>query len=214
MRLNFIHGIVLGALVALFFLIDGCKSRKEFKDAVTQRIEYQHKAEEYKTKNGTLVSKNERLRTTMEVLKSTNDSLIGYIEEIGVKNPETITIIETKTKLKGVKIPIRIYDCDVDTSFTKEDKYYAIYGRLDTSGLYFDSLSLPNKLGIVLGYQRPKWFKKKEPVVTVTNSNPYVRVNGITSLDIEGTDKFYNKTWFKLTAGAVMGATAVILIKK
>lgn len=214
MKLNFIHGIVLGAVIALFFLIDGCKSRKEFKDAVTQRMEYQHKAEEYKTKNGTLVAKNERLKTTMEVLKSTNDSLVGYIKEIGVKNPETITIIETETKLKGVKIPIRIYDCDVDTAFTKEDKHYMISGKLDSSGLYFDSLSFPNKLGIVLGYQRPKWFKKKEPVVTVTNSNPYVRVNGITSIDIVDKKKFYEKTWFKLTTGAVIGATAVILIKK
>jgi hypothetical protein len=214
MKLTFIHGIILGAIIALFFLIDGCKSRKDFKVAVTQRMEYQHKAEEYKTKNGTLVAKNERLKTTMEVLKSTNDSLVGYIKEIGVKNPKTITIIETETKLKGVKIPIRIYDCDVDTAFTKEDKHYMIYGKLNSSGLYFDSLSFPNKLGLVLGYQRPKWFKRKEPVVTVTNSNPYVRVQGITSIDIIDKKKFYERTWFKLTAGAVIGATAVIMLKK
>jgi hypothetical protein len=41
-----------------------------------------------------------------------------------------------------------------------------------------------------------------------------VRVNGITSIDIVDKKKFYEKTWFKLTTGAVIGATAVILIKK
>ena len=68
-------------------------------------------------------------------------------------------------------------------------------------------------MSLTIGYKKDKWWKRKERVATVTNTNPYIDVQGISSFTIKEDHKWYQKSWIKIGIGVIAGATVVILAK-
>lgn len=76
--------------------------------------------------------------------------------------------------------------------------------------LYKDSVtvrySLKDKLKLTTFWKREKWYKPKVFVVDVTNTNPHVKPDGLTHMELKQEKKFYETTAFKFGAGLVGGA--------
>ena len=81
-------------------------------------------------------------------------------------------------------------------------------------GLTFNMLEFPNRTGITLTEKREKWFKAKESIVTVTNSNPHMQVDGISTYTFLQEKKWYNTWWAHATEGIIAGSVATFLIMK
>jgi gas vesicle protein len=214
MKLKFIHGVIAGAIIAIFFAFDSCKATSDLQRAINDINSYSDSVKIEKTKNGTLLAYNNSLSVSLDALKLANDSLSDYLDNIKVKDPEVITVIETVSTIDTIKVPINVDSCEFNTSFSIDSTYYSISGNVTNEELSINELSINNKMALVVGYKKEKWWKKKEAVATVTNSNPHINVVGISSFNITEEMKWYQKDWFKITIGAVAGATAVMLLNK
>ena len=87
----------------------------------------------------------------------------------------------------------------------KNDPNYNMNINLTNKGLTFNTLEFPNRLGITHVDKREKWWKGKESIVTITNSNPYMIVDGITSYTIKKNEKWYQKWWVHTIGGGIIG---------
>ena len=187
---------------------------KQDRKRIADLISYEHTAKQYKTKNGLLVNYNKSLEVTISDLKFVGDTLIDYIKELGLKKPKVITIVDYKFQIDTLEIPVFLTDCKFDTTLVVDSTHYTIDMRLQNTGITFNTISFPNRIGVVVGDKREKWWKKKETIVTVTNSNPFIKVDGITSYTFKHESKWFEKGWIKITAGALAGGFATYLILK
>ena len=157
MRLKFWHGAVAGIAIALFFIIDGCNSRRQVKEHINAINNYQDTVITERTKSGRLLSYNKNLKVTEETLYLAVDSLHRYIKDLGVRNPEVVTIVKSELRVDTVEIPVFLTDCEFDTTFVVDSTNYKIDGRITNRGLTFNSISFPNEMGLVVGYKKDKW---------------------------------------------------------
>ena len=211
--MKFYHGLLIGAIVSLLFLIDGCNKKAKLTEAITSINEYSDTVKNERTKSGRLLSYNSNLEVSQEALYLAVDSLKSYISDIGVKNPEVITIVKTDTKLDTIFIPLNIANCDFDTTFHIDSSHYNISGRITDEGLSLNNISFANEMGMVVGYKKEKWFKRKERVITVTNSNPYMDVKGLTSFTIVNKKKWYERPLIHFGLGVIAGGAFIHLTK-
>jgi hypothetical protein len=214
MKLKFYHGAILGILIALIAFVDGCQAKKKLVSEIQSVNDYRDSVKHERTKNGLLLSYNNNLKLSKESLYLAVDSLEGYILDIGVKNPEVITVVKTELKTDTITIPMPQNDCVFDSSFVLDSAYYNIDGRITNDELTINSISFPNKIDLVVGYKKEKWWKKKERVATITNSNPYMNVKGISSFTLEHKKKWYNQPLFQFGIGALAGGTTLWLLTK
>jgi hypothetical protein len=213
MKLKFWHGAVAGLVVAVFFLVDGCSANNQLIKEVKTIQDYKDTVSFERTEKGVLLAKNENLLVSKEGLLLAIDSLEGYLNDIGIKDPEVITIIKTELRVDTFNIPIYLTDCEFDTTFVVDSTHFKIDGRITNQGLTLNSLRFPNRMSLTIGYKKDKWWKRKERVATVTNTNPYIGVQGISSFTIKEDRKWYQKWWVKIGAGFIAGATVIILAK-
>lgn len=165
---------------------------------------YKDTAMYYKDKSGEEVAYNKALKLSESELR---DSVKSMLEDIGVKKPDVI--IRTKTVLRIDTVNVRFTDTlpcsDFIMPFVVDSPYYKINGEISKEKLLFKELSFNNDQDIVVGMRKGGMFRNKEYVVTVKNSNPYMNVNGLSSLRIENKKKWYEKWYVYLFAGMVGG---------
>jgi hypothetical protein len=202
--------------IVIFMLLfaKGCMQNKADTKRISELLEYKHTVEQYKTKNGILVNYNKSLEVTERDLNFVKDTLLNYIKEIELKKPKVITIIDTRLELDSIPYPIYLTDCDFDTTINIDSTHYNINMTLRNTGVIFNNLSFPNRIGVTVGEHREKWWKKKETIVAVTNSNPLITVEGITSYTFKPKKKFFDRTWVKITGGAILGVAGTYLLMK
>ena len=82
------------------------------------------------------------------------------------------------------------------------------------TGLNINRLEFPNRLGVTLTEKRNGLFKKKESIVAITNSNPYMQVDGISSYTFPHKKKWFEKWWVHTLGGVAIGAVGYRLINK
>lgn len=208
-QLKFKHGILVAILVAITMMISKCGSNNNIKVSYKDAIEYKHLVKEYTAKDGKTISYNKALKTQLSVIEDVNDSLYQYIKNLKIKNPETVTIIDTRFQLDTVFIPfdVPIEDCEFFRTFSVDSLYYSLYGSATENGVTIDSMFIPNRIGVTTGYKKTGLFKK-EFIVTVTNSNPKIKTEGISSYSFE-QEKWWKKGWLKFAAGAVIGGVII-----
>lgn len=81
-------------------------------------------------------------------------------------------------------------------SFFVEDSLYSISGQVLLKTVQFDSISIPNKMALRIAEQKQGWFKPREQVVQVINSNKYIQVEGMQSITLKPAVSAWNK-WIK-----------------
>jgi len=98
----------------------------------------------------------------------------------------------------------------VPQSFSMSNRFYAISGKVEKKGVLIDSVSFPNETKVTIGNTRKNIFAKKESVVHIKNTNPFVQMQGMENIIIKEKKPFYEKPIFLLGVGIIGG---IFLIK-
>lgn len=209
--------IILTAIIVviILFYIDGCTKNNADQKRIATLLAYEHIAKEYAAKDGTVVKYNSSVAVTPEDLKMVQDTLLSYIEnlKLKIKNVNSTTIINQELRIDTIEVPIYLTDCEFDTTVIVTDSNYQMDIRVTNTGLTFNTLAFPNRMGITLAEKREKWFKQKESIVTVTNSNPYMQVDGISAYTFP-KKKWLGTWWAHAAEGVILGGVASFLILK
>lgn len=207
---------MIGLIVVMLLWAKSCGDSRKDKQRLSDLIEYEHIAKQYVSKDGTLINYNNSLAVTPEDLKIVQDSLLGYIKNLKLKidDVHSTTIITERLRLDTLRVPVYLSDCVFDTTLQLNNPNYNMDITMTNRGLTFNSLEFPNTSGITLTDKREKWWKAKESIVTVTNSNPLMQTDGITSYTFKQNQKWWQKRWVHAIGGAVVGSIATYKILK
>lgn len=103
-------------------------------------------------------------------------------------------------------VVIRRDSIAVPTRFQLNEKWFNIDGYVRRDGLKIDSLSIPNKTTVTIGYEKSGFLNlSKNAVVKVKNENPYVNVSGLDNIVIKKKKKFWQNPLFHIGVGVVAG---------
>ena len=193
-----------------------CNTYKSSLKTIAALNAYKHEVKKYKSKNGTTVNYNNTIAVTPEDLKISQDTLLSYIEDLKlkVKNVKASVIVTERLILDTVRIPIYLSDCKFDTTVSIQEDHYNMDISVANTGLSLNKLEFPNRLGVTLTEKREKWYKSKESIVAITNSNPYMQVDGISSYTFPHKKKWYEKWWLHAIGGATAGIVSYRLLNK
>ena len=203
-------------IIICFLYIKSCTDYKESIATIAELKAYKHTVKKYKSKNGTTVNYNNTIAVTPEDLKIAQDTLLLYIEDLKLKakNVKSSVIVTERLVVDTIKIPMYISDCEFDTTVHVEDTHYHMDIAVANTGLNINRLEFPNRLGVTLTEKRNGLFKKKESIVAITNSNPYMQVDGISSYTFPHKKKWFEKWWVHTLGGVAIGAVGYRLINK
>lgn len=94
----------------------------------------------------------------------------------------------------------------VPQRFQLKEKWFNIDGYVKRDGLKIDTLSIPNKTTISVGYKKAGFLNlSKDAVVTVKNENPYVNVTGLDNVVIKKKKKLWQQPLFHIGVGVFLG---------
>jgi hypothetical protein len=87
--------------------------------------------------------------------------------------------------------------------FEVKEKFYQISGEVIRQGIKFDSISFPNETIVTVGERKQNLFSKKESVVQIKNTNPYVKMQSMNNIVIKPKKPFYEHPIFLISVGAI-----------
>jgi hypothetical protein len=94
----------------------------------------------------------------------------------------------------------------VPQPFKMEEKWFKMYGKVQKKGLLLDSFLLTNESVVTLGYKKSGFLNlKKEAVVEVTNSNPYLDVSKLKNVVIKDKKTILHSRLFWFGVGIFGG---------
>ena len=188
-NLKFWHGMLVMGLIALFLFLRSCNNNRKFTNAISDINAYQDTVKHYKTKNGTIVDYNNNLETTLEAfMAATSDSMRVLLANLKIPKPEVITVIKERFYIDSIpSVGLNISNCTFDTTFSIRQRYYEVKGKVNNKELLLQSILIPNTISLVIGDHKDKWYKKREYIATVTNSNPYISTESIKSFTLKET---------------------------
>lgn len=222
MKLSNLEKVLIGVVIvsASLFSIKSCQdSNKE--DKLIHNIQtYSDSAKYYKglgnvtiAYNKTLELKNKQQIKDYLSKDSTNKVLLNELRKFkrvdNVIVTQTNTLIQHDTILLSDSIP-----CDfAPIRVRKDNGDYSFSGTITQKSFYIDSLEIPNKISIIVG-RRKTGFMKSELNAIIYNSNPLVSNSNIASLTIKEEKKFYQKTWFHMIVGGIIGGAITYKLVK
>ena len=179
----------------------------------TLQEDYSTLAKQYVAKDGTVVDYNNVLELDIKNLKYQNDSLIDYFKNLKLnpKNVYNSTIIKETLRIDSIPYPIHLTDCKFDTTFRIDSIHYKWDTRITNKGFTLSNMEFPNQSTLVLGEKRDKWWKAKESIITVQNTNPYIQTTNIASYSFKKNGK---QRWAFAIGGAILGSIATYNIMK
>jgi len=185
LKLNFWHGLIVMGIIAVFFGIRSCNVERNYNNDFETVLNYikNDTVKDYTAQDGTVVNYNNALQVEFEAfLEAYGDSIKKHLGNIKIPKPDMITIYKDRFYIDSIpQVNLGITDCDFDTTFKIEDPWYEVSGRITDESLNLENIMIPNKSTIVIGNHKDKWWKKSEYIVTVDNSNPYIKTEGIQS---------------------------------
>jgi len=209
----------------LFFIsmiITTCTLLRERNDLLGNLSNYQMREKAFKlelrkdsstiaTQSQTLLSQKEAERLKILVLEDkmkkvqsqvTTKTTTGFSDVVvgwaGIIDDTTNAIIEHDTLVIAdtncLKIPKR---------FEVREKFYQISGEVIRQGIKFDSISFPNETIVTVGERKQNLFSKKESVVQIKNTNPYVKMQSMNNIVIKPKKPFYEHPIFLISVGII-----------
>ncbi|WP_438423150.1 DUF6549 family protein [Aquimarina macrocephali] len=137
----------------------------------------------YKLKNGELASSKKALLVTNKELRKgifvKDDSLKALLKKF--KRVKAAVKIKTVVRIDTIEIP---FNNPVETpfkrSFALNNPNYKLSGNVSNFGVTIDKINIPNTQRLVIGNRKVGFFKTQLEV-SMTNSNPYLKVDDIES---------------------------------
>lgn len=127
---------------------------------------------------------------------NSNDSVIiklqNEIKRINVKKTGSVTYIETVTKVPTIKIKLKVDTLYVDNTktfdlyqkFNYTEKWLSLSGSINENLLVIDSIQIFNETIVSIYNKKTGWFKT-EPVVELTQINPYSTATSLVTVNIK-----------------------------
>jgi hypothetical protein len=223
-KFNRIVYIVL-AIIIIVLLWRGCEQERDRSKLISELGEYRLKEKVFEVQrlkdSSTLATQTQTIMTQKEAISLGLLELEKTMKEVQsqVKQKSTTTIIEKQIPF----IPdgyadttgivrnesgevIRRDSIAVPTRFKLNEKWFNIDGLVKRDGLVIDSLTIPNKTIVTIGYKKAGFLNlSKDAVVQVKNENPYVNVTGLDNIVIKKKKKIWQNPLVHIGVGVVLG---------
>lgn len=190
-RLIWIVAIIVLILVILF--LNKCKGKEVQENNIYKTIQdstiyYRDKYNIEHARTSVIVASNINLladiktkdKTIIELQKLVKDS------KSNIKDGGSVTIIHTTDTFNIVTKTFPINDSIFISNFKDKWLEYKIKATKDNTTLDF---SMINQYNVIIGSKRPKWYKKKEPFVDISNLNPYDKIKSIRAFQVQDNTK-------------------------
>lgn len=162
-----------------------------------------------------VVAKVEQNRVTqaqMDAIIKQNDSLKARTEDFH----KVTTLIKVETVMKIDTLEVVFHDtipCSfIPIPFVIDSPWYFINGVVGNKRLAFSTIQFPNEQNIVIGVKKKWLLGRKEYVIDISNSNPYVEVTGMKNYVVEEEKKWYEKPLVWGGIGFAAGVTSVVYL--
>jgi hypothetical protein len=117
--------------------------------------------------------------------------------QVNITNPDVVTITDKDTVCpEGTFLR-------VPADFLWEDEWTYLGGTILGPSIRVNALRVTLKPTIILGYQKPSFFKPLKPVVTVGDLNPHASIISMENVVIQNKPPFYKTTWWYRFEGAL-----------
>lgn len=225
-------GIIILILVIVTFW-NSCNHKKEKEALVNQLSAYQLTEQKFTIKvksdsstiaqqKQTILSQNEAIKLGLVKLQGDITKVQSQVTQIAKFKKDSFPIpflpdhfADTSgwyAKLKAGDTSKSIIDSLIANSivvpkpFAYNEKYFTMGGKVVKKGLFIDSISIPNETRVTIGTKRSGFLGlKQEPVVEVSNSNPYIQIPKLNNVIIKNNKPFYEKKLFLIGVGIVGG---------
>lgn len=202
-----ITSILIGLLLLL--VIYQCENRHSIKTITDNNLQaLTDSVKQYKNTLGTQSASLQTLQLNanqLEKLILKKDSQLASLKKEFSK-VHSVVKVETKTVFDTIRI---VYKDSVPYHFTRSgeirSQWYSLKYTSGQKGIVIDSLRTWTSTSVLTGIKR-KWLLGK-PVVTtdITNTNPYVTVSGVKSVEVVVPEPIYRKWYVWLAAGIAGG---------
>lgn len=218
--------IVIVVLILIMFILGykGCQVYREKQNLLNQVSSYQDGEKAFKVKqladSSTIAEQKQTILTQNEAIKLGLLKLEGDIKKVQsqVSQSQNINISDISfpfvpdnfadTSGLYARIAANI-DCKrvVDTILSKtvfvpkdfnlKDKWYSVDGVINKSGITFDSIKLNNESSVTVGWKKTGFLNlRKEAVVEVRNTNPYLQVTKMDNVVIRPKKGIFDSKLF------------------
>ncbi|ALM49320.1 hypothetical protein AMR72_10700 [Flavobacterium psychrophilum] len=188
-------------IVLLFASVQTCSSNKSvannYTSLLTDTVNY------YKNRLGTITATKSTLQLENKQLQNLLINKDIELRKLTAEFSKIRSLVKYETVTLIDSIPIVYKDtvpCVFKRSGTINEKWYTLNWQSDQKGIRIDSLHFENTVTVINGLKR-NWFLGEEILVTdITNSNPYLKTNNITSAEITIRQPWFKKwfVWFML----------------
>jgi hypothetical protein len=216
---------VLLFIVIIVLLWRSCESERDRSKLISQLGDYRLKEKVFNVErlkdSSTLATQSQTILSQKEAIELGLLELEKSMKEVQsqVKQKSTTTIIEKQVPFipDGYVDTIGIVRGDngevvrrdsiaVPTRFKLNEKWFNVDGLVKKDGLIIDSLSIPNKTIVTIGYKKAGFLNlSKDAVVQVKNENPYVNVTGLDNIVIKKKKKIWQNPLVHIGVGVVLG---------
>lgn len=225
--------IVALILVVLLLVWKGCQLKQEHDNLLNQVSGYQAGEKYYKTKlmddSSTIASQTQTILSQDEAIKLGLLKLEGDIKKVQsqVRQGQTINIdsvpipfvpnnfadtsgwmvkIKQGDSSKAVLDSLLANSIIVPKGFSVKDKWYSIDGKVKKDGLLLDSLQIKNESSVTVGWKNAGFLGlKKEAMVEIKNTNPYLSVTKMNNVVIKKKKGLFQNPLFWTGVGVIGG---------
>lgn len=216
---------LLLAIIIIVLLWRGCEGERDRSKLISQLGEYKMKEKVFDVQrqkdSSTLATQSQTIMSQKEAIELGLLELEKTMKEVQsqVKQKSTTTIIEKQVPFipsgyadtTGIVRDesgevIRRDSIAVPTRFKLSEKWFNIDGYVKKDGLTIDTLNIPNKTIVTVGYKKAGFLNlSKDAVVQVKNENPYVNVTGLDNIVIKKKKKIWQNPLVHVGVGVVLG---------
>lgn len=212
-------------IVIAILLLRSCELEKGKRNLIEQLSEYSIKEKSFEVKrlgdSSTLATQTQTIMSQKEAIKLGLLDIQKQMKEIQsqVKQKSQVVIVEkpvpfipdgwadTSGLVRNEKGEVIGRDSiAVPTRFKLSEKWFNIDGYVQKTGLKIDSLVIPNKTTMTIGYNKSGFLNLgRQAVVTAKNDNPYIQVSGMDNIVVKKKKKFWQSPAFVFGLGVVGG---------
>jgi len=205
-KIRYLNVLILGLITALFLSIYQCSNNKKL--ITSQSVALLDTTNHFK-------NELESITATKRVLelekKDLNELLYSKDKSLNILRKEfsevkTIIQAQTITKIDTVSAP---FEVRIPFEFERNGKHQKEWFQFDynvnQSGLLFKDFTISNKQISITGFKR-KWFLGKQTYVTdITNTNPYINIVEVQTVQVVVPKRFYDTRLFNIGVGFIGG---------
>jgi hypothetical protein len=218
-------------LIILILLIKGCQDEQDKKRIESQLKQFDLVNQNFENKilqDSSTISLQKQTILTQEIaikngLLKLNEikKAQSQVREVQKIRLDTVFIgyqhspvdtMEWVKKIQRGERSARLMDSIIKNSvivpreFKTENKWYSISGKVKKDGVLMDSIKLENESSVTIGYKKYGFLKlKKEPIVEIHNTNPYLKVSKLNNVVIKENSSVFKSKTFWLGLGTLIG---------